>query len=391
MSFLRIITFILLYFSVACSLNDELNIIALYVAVPLSFVLSFIVGKNSLFSNVYIRIILILYLWVLFSSFFAYSFEDAQRTLHQCLGTFLICVTFANLATEKKNISLLYGLYIVIFIATIFYASHYLIDTSFDTEVDRASDDKLNANTIAYYTFFFTITIFVLGIVAKNVIISRFFKLFFLFLIPLSFIIAIYTASRQVLIIQVPLLICLLLIRYWRKSNPITKLLFVAVGIIIILVIINTIDGVYQDTLLAQRSDNDLEDETRYLIIQNAFNVGLEHPFFGVGPGNYLNFDPNGAFSHSTYLELFACTGFIGFLIYFILLIMLVINSLKEYKISKNPLFLTFFIFAVIFMIDNLFFVFYNGVWLLGFFILIASHELLLIKEERNNLSITPE
>lgn len=73
------------------------------------------------------------------------------------------------------------------------------------SDADRLNDAKLNANTMAYYTFYATMAAFLLSDMVQSINYRKLFKILFLAMIPISFV-AIVTASRQVLIIQIPLI-----------------------------------------------------------------------------------------------------------------------------------------------------------------------------------------
>jgi len=58
------------------------------------------------------------------------------------------------------------------------------------------------------------------------------------------------------------------------------------------------------------------EDNIRYQMYQDGWNMTLEHPVFGVGLGNFGQHFWTGQVSHSNYMEPLATTGFVGFVLY---------------------------------------------------------------------------
>ena len=132
-------------------------------------------------------------------------------------------------------------------------------------------------------------------------------------MIPLSFFVALTTASRQVLIIQIPLIVLLLWIRYFQGGKKKTKLLFVFITVIAIIVLLPKVVPIFQDSYLAERSQESVKDDTRVFLMKDAIRVGFEHFPIGVGAGNYQKYAPWGYISHNTFTELFANTGVVGF------------------------------------------------------------------------------
>lgn len=381
---LRYIVFILLYFAAFVSLDESLNEIALYVAIPVACFLSFIVGGNSLKNNNYLKLLLIMYLWIAFTSLFAYYQQTSMRDLRACLGVVLLCITISNMSLKSTNIPFLYGIYIILFVSAIQYANEYIIGAQYNIERDRVNDSKLNANTIAYYTFFLTYALFMLGDIVKQDKYKKIFRLCFLLTIVISIIVALFTASRQVLIIQVPLILLLLYLRYWKKTSKGMKIAFISIAVGVILISSAQVIETYSHSYLSQRIEVDAKDDVRLQIMKNAFEVGCNNFFFGVGPANFVHFNPTGHIAHCTYLELFADCGIIAALLFIYVLYKFEIKQWRYYRKSKNNTDLSFFIFGLIYALDNIFFVFYNGIWLMGFFVLVASHSLTYHRERLN-------
>lgn len=158
----EILCIILLYFAASVSLIDSLNPLALYGAIPLSFLISLSVG-NSLKTNNYLKRLLVLILWVAATYFSAVYVEEANNQMKNLLGVFVLSMTIANLSSDKRCVPWLYGVFIILLIQALVYANSHIMIEGFDTATDRLNDEKLNANTVAYYTFFVTVAIYELG------------------------------------------------------------------------------------------------------------------------------------------------------------------------------------------------------------------------------------
>lgn len=371
----EILCIILLYFAASVSLIDSLNPLALYGAIPLSFLISLSVG-NSLKTNNYLKRLLVLILWVAVTYFSAVYVEEAKNQMKNLLGVFVLSMTIANLSSDKRCVPWLYGVFIILLIQALVYANSHIMIEGFDTVTDRLNDEKLNANTVAYYTFFVTFAIYELGnsFLIKNRVIVNIFRLLFLAMYGVSFTVAILTGSRQVLIIQIPLLALLTFIRYIEGASLKRKLLFVLIAAVACVASIGPITKSYDNSYLKVRSETKAKDDVRALLLQDAIKVGCQHPIMGVGPGNYVRYSFNRHFSHCTYTELFANTGVIGALIYVSLLLMFITSQWKRYWKYRDKTYLVFLVCGLIYLFDNFFYVFYVDLWLIGFFILLASH-----------------
>lgn len=371
----EILCIILLYFAASVSLIDSLNPLALYGAIPLSFLISLSVG-NSLKTNNYLKRLLVLILWVAATYFSAVYVEEANNQMKNLLGVFVLSMTIANLSSDKRCVPWLYGVFIILLIQALVYANSHIMIEGFDTATDRLDDEKLNANTVAYYTFFVTVAIYELGnsFLIKNRVIANIFRLLFLAMYGVSFTVAILTGSRQVLIIQIPLLALLTFIRYIEGTSLKRKLLFVLIAAVACVASIDPITKSYDNSYLKVRSETKAKDDVRALLLLDAIKVGCQHPIMGVGPGNYVRYSFNRHFSHCTYTELFANTGVIGALIYVSLVLMFITSQWKRFWKYRDKTYLVFLVCGLIYLFDNFFYVFYVDLWLIGFFILLASH-----------------
>lgn len=372
---LKFFCIFLLCFAASVSLNDALNPLALYGAIPLAFILSF--KENNCFKkNRYIKILSLLFLWVAFTYLGATYIAEANNQMKNIFGVFVFSVTLANLSNDKRCLPWLYIVYLILFIQAIVYAHNHIMIEGFDSSTDRLNDEKLNANTVAYYTFFITFALYELGnkyLVANKVLI-KIFRVLFLSMYFVSFMVAIYTASRQVLLIQLPLLALLTYMRYINGASVKRKAVFVFVIIAVLFASSGMIENIYDNSFLKVRAEKGVKDDARSLLIQDAIKVGTEHPIVGVGPGNYVRYSYSAHFSHCTYTELFANTGVLGLIIYVYLLYTFIYVQYKRYRSCNDKTYMVFLICGLIYVLDNFFYVFYADLWLTGFFILLASH-----------------
>lgn len=359
-------------------MSDSLNQIALYVAIPIAFITT-LFNYGRLRVNKYFNLLVLLYVWIFISVLWATDTSVAMNQMKQILGSFILCYVFAVKAKNERNIVWLYLVYFIILGFAWHYAYNNILST-IELGQERVNDSKLNANTLAYYTFYFTFASYLLGEILTTASWKKFMRWIFISAIPLSFYTAIFTASRQVLIIQLPLIIILLYIRYLKGKNVSKRILFVfAIGASLLFVAPSVVDT-YNDSYLSTRSEADIEDDVRTKLAKDAFKVGCENFPIGVGPGNYMVHSFSKHFSHNTYLELWANEGIVGLLIYLIILTIYIKRQWKRYKKFRDNIFLSFFVFGIFFVIDGIFYSFYEHLWLIGFFIIVASHSELYYK-----------
>lgn len=365
----------LLFSGIASMLPDNINRLALYGALPFAFVLSYFKSK-SFRINKYFNCLLLLFTWIAVSYLWADYKNYASSELHRVLGAFLTCYIMAVNARERKMLPWLYLTYIALYLGAWNYASsHLMIDVSMmDSDSDRLNDAKLNANTMAYYTFYVTFVLFLFGEILENKWGKRLSDMMFIAMIPISFFVALTTASRQVLIIQIPLISFLLYLRYIKQQRTSKKVLFVIAAIIVASFVLTKAVSIYENSYLAVRASAGIQEDSRTLLMKDAYKVAIENLPFGVGAGNYIAYSYNKHFSHISYLELFANQGIIGCLLYVYLLLAYAKRQYKRYKVYNDRMLLLFFLFGLIFIVDNIFYVFYSDIWLISFFILVATH-----------------
>ncbi|MCE8949967.1 O-antigen ligase family protein [Bacteroides thetaiotaomicron] len=371
---LRFIVLALLYFWAVVNVDESMMSIGLYIAIPSAFILSFWCTTGKLCDDKCFKIFIIFLLWVAFTWLGAADISVATKQMKRLLGVFLMSSAVCNLATDKRNISWLYALYVVLFIVALNYARTHIVTIKFDIGHDRLDDERLNANILASYTFYATFALFALGNLICQKVYKKIFHLLFLVMIPLSFVIAILTASRQVLLVQIPIIAILLYIKYIKSASIKTKFGFIVAVCLIALVSMNTIIDTYDNSFLKQRSENGIQDDGRLKVLNEAIDVGCENVFIGVGPGNFILHSSQHIFSHCSYTEAFANTGIMGLILYLYLIGKFLKNQWQYYRATKEIVYLAFLSFGIIYVFYNFFYVFYSDLWLMSFFLFVAHH-----------------
>lgn len=362
---------LLIGFSIISSSYYSLNTIGLYVCMPILIISVWFKGWSVILSNKYIKYYLALVLWMIFTCLTGVDAGKSFSQLPALLASFLISTCVFYLALNKGNTKWLYYIYIAYYISIIFYLYFFgEIYISDSTESERAGGVDMNANNFAYYLPYLTFGVhYLLSKREKKLMLEG---LVYLILLGLSLYISLITASRQILIIQIPFITLLVLIRFGGKGLK-GALPFVIFIIILLVVLFPWFDNIFSNSLLGHRSEVSIEDDHRTWLLKRAVEVGADNIIVGVGYGNFVKF-ARGSFSHCSFTELFACTGLLGFLLYTIMVLSFVVEQIQRYKRTHEQLFLSFAVFGVIYIASNIFYVYYDTIWLIGFFFILVGH-----------------
>lgn len=358
--------------AIASLYSDSANKIGLYVALPIAFFLSSLKNRGFHFS-VYEKILYALYAWDCISYFWADNKEIAAGEIHMLLGAFLLTYVISILAREKKNIPYLYFTFILLYLSAWNYARQNIL-VFMVSDTDRLNDDKLNANTLAYYTFYISFLTFMLSEVAKSERLKNIWTWAFWLMLPVSFATALLTASRQVLLVQIPLYALLIYIRYLKGVSLKRKIAFAVAGLICLIILAGPIINTLSNSFLGARAESNVNDDPRMALAINALQVGIANLPLGVGAANFQTISVTLQFAHNSYLEAFADMGIPGLALYTALMFVFTLRQWKRYKESKDKMYFVFFTFGLIYIYDGVFFVFYNAIWLISFFMLVAAH-----------------
>lgn len=362
------IVFVLISFWAVFSLYDWAKDVCLYLLLPISFII--VSYNNTIYKrNRCLQLLSVLYLWFVITSFFSVNTEESFIQVKRTVATFLMCYVFAAIGYRHPRLG--YCIYILFFLALLYYAYNNIMSV-IDVSEERMQDENVNANMFAYYTCFATFSVFLLGDMVSAIKKAKIFKSIFFILIPISFMLALYTGSRQLLIIQVPLITLLLCIRYIRNVKGIVLLIciFVALGV----AFLYFGESMYNNSTLSVRNGQSVEDDERTYLLFDAFRVGFENFIVGVGPGCYKLVNPTHHYAHCAYAELIACSGLPALIIYLIMIYSFVKEQVNRYLHKKNKLFLAFGLFGIVFAIQNVFYAFYLLPWLMAFFLLVSAH-----------------
>ncbi len=204
-----------------------------------------------------------------------------------------------------------------------------------------------------------------------SVIICAFFGLYenkkvyyVLSIIPL--IVSLGTGSRKVLLMIILGIICLFIQNKGSKKDAINIIKKLVILIIMIffawnimrLPMFQTIFNRFNSMLNVITGKGNVDDSTavRKQFIQAGLEQFIETPILGIGVSNSsyvtLKATNDKTYLHNNFVELLACTGIIGFLLYYSLFIYLLYELFRYVKTNNNFAIISFIILAVNIILD---------------------------------------
>lgn len=362
-----------LLFSASVSLIPALNPIALYGIIPGIFLFCAI-SYSPILNSSYIRVFFYWFIWIGFTWLAATDKTLATQNLKEILGGFLLSYVMYTLSQNKRYIPWLYLSFVFYYIFLWRYAFTEMSILTMNIEGERLNDDLLNANTLAYLTFYSAFAIFILGHILTNKFLKIIFKTLFMGTLILVPMVSIYTASRQVLIIIIPFVLILLYYRYKPRLTAKSLITSLAVLFVAVMIYKSYFSEMYENSLLKERSEINIQDDPRMMLLVKAVEIGVKNPLYGVGPGNFILYTDEQQYSHCSYTELFANSGLLALILFVWLIVKFVKDQFQRYKQSKDVIFLYLIITGLFWGFYNLFFVFYLNLWLISFLFLIIGH-----------------
>ena len=362
--------------------STTMNRVTLYVLIPVMTVITLMRNYKVFFTNKYIYLYLFLLLWMFITTISAEDVTHSLRQMIRMVSSYVISVISFYIASRNRNYIWLYILMIIYFILLLgsAYGSDGLVIAQ-DVN-DREQFDNINANAFGYFLFYMSFAVIMLisiykeGQVLFGIIAA-------ILLIILSVYIALITASRQVLLIQIPFILLILFLIYF-KSNSKNTILFIALFVIMLLYGLPIFNEYYSNSFLAERTETSITEDSRFFLIRKGLEEGVKHPILGLGPNNFvLKYD---AYTHCSYTELFACSGIFALFLYLAIIYHFLKKNIYFYRKTKDKVIMLFIIFGVIFSFYNFFYVFVGNLWLMAFFYIILGHNENYIKNNINKL-----
>lgn len=357
--------------------------VSLYLLIPILIVVTFSKNYRTITQCIYYRPYLLLLLWALLSSLINDYTADSLRKMIPIFASFLLSVSAYSIALKKNNSTFLYFAYFVFFVVIMmqtFQQSGFVQDFNYANEAEREETTKMNANEYAYYSFFLIIAVRMmlewLGMTKTRYLLL----LIYLVLTVVVVYVALLTASRQVLYIEIPLLAFLLYMDFFKNNKKGgTKVLFLIMIIGILLAMIPVFMFYFDNSYLAVRSEVSYQDDSRSTLLVEAMELAFMHPLFGIGLAHPIGVMVDGIpvyFSHCTYTHLASRCGLLSLILYLYIGIKYLSTQYKHYRLYKDTTYLLFFMFGVFYFIGNFLYNYIDGPFMMAIlFILIGDSE----------------
>lgn len=339
---------VLLFLFAALMWRTPYYVTSLYIAIPLLIVYCFWCYKDIIVKSKYWTPYLLMIMWMFISTVMSDTVNEGFRRMVPIAASFLLA--FAGYAVVRKNNNywVIYVSYIVLLAYLIyqnFVEDGFIQSFDYSSEAERNSSMRLNANDYAYYTLFATMSLKLFFEFFDSKVCSFYKVIAYIAFALLSFYVALFTASRQVLALQIPLLAFFFFYDFmWgRKGNM--GYLFLLLSLLI--AVIPSLNSIYSNSYLSVRSQVSYQEDVRSVILEQAFFQGMENPLFGLGIG------ANTFFSHCTYTHLFARCGLFAVMCFIVILYKAVKTQLKRYKLSGDRVFILYFVLVLFIVVGN--------------------------------------
>jgi O-antigen ligase len=129
------------------------------------------------------------------------------------------------------------------------------------------------------------------------------------------------------------------IIRNFKIKKSFFKFLFIFIFFVVIIIFLINNSPVLQEMFM-KRIDSLSRGSGRFEIWLHGLNFFYNNYLFGIGLYDFLPYNihyyNNYHYMHNTYLEVLVETGIVGFILYILFHIFLLIHILKMYKINKN-------------------------------------------------------
>jgi len=335
---------------------------------------------NILLKNKYIAIYIVILLWSLATCLIASDMFLALMQLRIMLSTFVLSIIFYSLSQNKRYLPWLYLTFLLIVLANYYYVRNNIL-TDMVIGLERANDEKFNANELSYFLFYAICAVFVFGEIFTDDKrkLSRIFLFAFIAIIPYF---ALITMSRQIFVIVIPFCLFSIIYRYNPFSSIKRLVVYGVLLAIFIFIIYYYYLPLYEASIFVDRLSRDVTEDSRFALIVGGFLLGFQNPLLGVGPGNVLLY-LNGSFTHSSYAELFAASGLFPLVLFISLIAKFILEQWRRYRQTNDKLFMYFFMTGIFWAAYNWFYVFYSSFWLMCFLFLLIGHSNQRYKESK--------
>lgn len=362
----------LLFILSAIIWRTKYYVLGLYIFIPIVIGISFWKYHNYILSSKYWKPSIILLLWMLLSSMLSRNYSESLSAMTPCIAAVFLSLSIWALTSKKDNSKLIEFAFIALFIS-ILYATltgdSFLLDFDYANEVERRGNTQMNSNQYAYFSLFAIIAArLILGKQkVKNSLIRI---LIYLCLSSITFFIALLTASRQVLLLGIPVLLYFLYYDFWIHGSNKARVLAIASLMVVGALCLPTILELYNNSYLSTRVSANIQEDSRVYLLKTGLEQGLAHPIFGLGLGADV------VFSHCTYTHLMGRCGIVAFLAYAYMIFIALIEQFTRYRKTKDTYFKLYAVLIIVYAVANFFYSYINQPFMLSvLFIIIGDSD----------------
>lgn len=349
-----------------------LNTLILFAVLPAAMAYYLLINRFRL-GNKSLIIYVGLLFWLLLTCVTSTNVENSFVDFRALMGGGIGSIIAYYLCSKKPSNSYWIFLgYILLLASTIYYLHTQNLLITLDSDTERLEDELVNANDLAYYLFYATIG---WTIICRDKKLKAIFSILGnVVIIGTLLFLSIITASRQILMVVLPFYAYSIYFQYLQGRGSFRKILVAMVCCAAAFYIYSYfMDNMFEGSFLEKRMEIDIEDDTRGALLEDAINVGIRHPIFGVGPGNMVFYSNDGGFSHNSYLELFATSGIFGSILFICMIISFLKIQVRRYRETRNPMYLYLIVTMLTWALYNNLYVFYSGIWLITFFFVLCG------------------
>ncbi len=347
---------IVLFIIAAIIWRTRFYVLCLYTLLPIVIVYSFRKYKSEIFYSKYWKPYLFLLIWMFLSSLLSDNSLASLKIMISVTATFFLSFSVLALSQRGKNSFFLSFAFICLFIAILYStltSESYINSFDYANEAERRANTDLNSNQYAYFSLF---TIMAVRLMLGRISIYKPLLGLFIYLIlaGLSFFVALLTASRQVLLLEIPLIIYFVIFDFSTKENKTNRVFLFLFIFVAAFFFLPKITSLYDSSYLAVRSGEDIEEDARSYLLLMGLHQGLDNPMFGLG------FGANVLFSHCTYTHLLARCGAPAFITYIYMVYISIKEQYQRYKTTHDKYFRLYFFMLVFFAVANFFYSYIN-------------------------------
>ena len=351
--------------------------IGLYVLLPIIIIYSFVKYRNLIISSIYWKPYLLLLIWMFLSSFLNDNTANSLNVMISVFATFLLSFSILSLSQNGSNGKMIelgfFALFVAILYTTI-TSGHFSTSFDYSNETERRGNTELNSNQYAYFSLFAIMAIRLLIGKSEN---KRLYLRSFLYLAlgAMAFWVALLTASRQVLLTEIPVIVFFIFYDFIGKGAAVSKY-FILFGLIIVAFFLSPhVLDLYDNSYLAVRSNERFQEDERYSLLLIGLQQGLDNPFWGLG------FGADVAYTHCTYTHLLARCGIPALLLYIHMIYTSIKQQLYRYRETNDRYFFLLFFLTVIFAYANFFYSYINQPFMMTILFLIVGESNLIYNQ----------